>query len=135
MHNTASVLKNETHKLFWDFEIQTDPPLSARRPDLIIVKKRKRIGRIVDLAVPADDRVKMKEGEKKDKYQDLAVEHESGIYNNCNRCSWYNHQMINKETRGFGNNQTSGDYPNYCIMEISQNTEKSPGDLLLLKLR
>ena len=23
----------------------------------------------------------------------------------------------------------SGDYPNYCIIEIDQNTEKSPGDL------
>ena len=23
----------------------------------------------------------------------------------------------------------SGDYPNYCIIEIGQNTEKNPGDL------
>ena len=23
----------------------------------------------------------------------------------------------------------SGDHPNYCITEISQNTDKSPGDL------
>ena len=25
--------------------------------------------------------------------------------------------------------RTSGDHPNYCITEIGQNTEKSPGDL------
>ena len=31
--------------------------------------------------------------------------------------------------QGLGNNRTSGDHPNYCIIEISQNTEKSPGDL------
>ncbi len=26
-------------------------------------------------------------------------------------------------------NWTSGDHPNYCIIEIDQNTEKIPGDL------
>ena len=30
---------------------------------------------------------------------------------------------------GLGNNGTNGDYPNYRIIEIGQNTEKSPGDL------
>ena len=35
-----SVLKNETHRLFWDFEIQTDHLISARRPDLVIVNKK-----------------------------------------------------------------------------------------------
>ena len=35
------------------------------------------------------------------------------------------------------NNRTSGDYPNYSIVKVGQNTAKSPGDLrrLLLKLR
>ena len=27
------------------------------------------------------------------------------------------------------NNRTRKDHPNYCVIEISQNTEKSPGDL------
>ena len=30
MHNPASVLENETHKLLWDFEIQTDLPIVTR---------------------------------------------------------------------------------------------------------
>ena len=30
MHNPASVLENDTHKLLWDFEIQTDQLISAR---------------------------------------------------------------------------------------------------------
>ena len=56
----------------------------------------------MDLAVPADHRVKLKEREKKDKYLDLArglktVEHECDVYTNCNSCSWYSHQRINKE--------------------------------------
>ena len=33
-----------------------------------------RTGRIVNFAVPADHRVKLKESEKKDKYQDIAWE-------------------------------------------------------------
>ena len=34
MRTLASVLENETHKLQWDFDIQTDYLDSARRPDL-----------------------------------------------------------------------------------------------------
>ena len=42
MHNPESVLENEMHKLLWDFEIQTDHIISARRPDLIIINNNKK---------------------------------------------------------------------------------------------
>ena len=51
MHNPAPVLGNDTHKLLWDFNIQKDHLIPARRPDLIIInnkKKKKRICKIVD---------------------------------------------------------------------------------------
>ena len=65
MHNPASVLENDTHKLLWDFDIQTDHLISARRPDLIIINnKKKRICKIVDISVLADHRIKLKECEK-----------------------------------------------------------------------
>ena len=38
-------------------------------------------------------------------------------------------------TRGLGNKRTRRDHPNYSILEIGQNTEKSPGDLLSLRLQ
>ena len=41
MHNPASVLENDTHKLLWDFDIHTDHLISARRPDLIIINKKR----------------------------------------------------------------------------------------------
>ena len=41
-HNPAPFLENDTHKLLWDFDIHTDHLISARRPDLIIIKKKKR---------------------------------------------------------------------------------------------
>ena len=73
MHNPAPILENGTHKLLWDFDIQSDHLISVRRSDLIIIKK-KRICKIVDFAVPAYHRIKLKEGKKKDKYLDLARE-------------------------------------------------------------
>ena len=74
MHNPAPVLENAKHKLLWDFNIQTDHLIPARRPDLINNKKKKRTCKIVDFAVPADHRIKLKECETKDKYLDLARE-------------------------------------------------------------
>ena len=53
MHYPESTLENET-----DFEIQTDHLISARRPDLVIVNK-KRTYQIVDLAIPADHRIRL----------------------------------------------------------------------------
>ena len=53
MHNPASVLENDTHKLLCDFNIQTDHLISARTPNLIIInKKKKKICQIVNFAVP-----------------------------------------------------------------------------------
>ena len=37
--------------------------------------------------------------------------------------------------KGLGGRRMSGDHPNYYIIESDQNTEKSPGDLLSLKLQ
>ena len=37
IYKPESVLENETHKDLWDFEIQTDHQISARRPNLVIV--------------------------------------------------------------------------------------------------
>ena len=72
MQNPAPVLENDTHKLLWDFDIHMDHLILARRPDLIIINKKKRICKIVDFAVPADHRIKLKERENKDKYLDFA---------------------------------------------------------------
>ena len=69
IHNPAAVIENDTHKLLWDCNIQTDHIIPDRRLDLIIINKKR-----VDFAVPADHRINLKESEKKDKYLDLARE-------------------------------------------------------------
>ena len=40
MHNTESIFENETRKLLWDFEIQTDHLISVRRQDFVKVNKK-----------------------------------------------------------------------------------------------
>ena len=74
MHNPAPVLENATHKLLWDFSIQMDHQIPARRLDFKIINKKERTCKIVDFAVPVDHRIKLKEWEKRDKYLDLARE-------------------------------------------------------------
>ena len=74
IHNPESVPENEMHKVLWDFQILTDHLISARRPNLVTVNKKKKTCRIMDFAVLADHRVKLKESEKRDKYQDFARE-------------------------------------------------------------
>ena len=75
----------------------------------------------MDFAVLADLRVKLKVSEKRDKYPDLArelkkkqtIEHESD--DDTNR---YSHQMIGTGTGRLGDKRTSGDHPNYSIVQI-----------------
>ena len=89
------------------------------------------ICKIVDFAVPADHRIKLKEYEKNDKYLDLARELKKtlviipiviGVF-------LYSNWKIIKRTGGLGSWRPSGDHPNYSITENGQNIEKSPGDL------
>ena len=74
MHNPAAVLENDTHKLLWGFDIQKDHLISNKRSDFILIKKKKTICKIVDIAVPAGHRIKLKECEKKDKFLDVSWE-------------------------------------------------------------
>ena len=57
------------------------------------------------------------------------MKHEIDGDANCSWCTRYSHQRISKGTGGLGNKTMSGDYLNYSIIVIGQNTEKDPGDL------
>ena len=58
----------------WNFSIQTDLVIDARRSDLVVVDKKRRTCKIIDFAVPGDSRIEEKEKEKIEKYQDLKRE-------------------------------------------------------------
>ena len=89
--------ENEAHKILCDLKIQTDHLISARRPDLVIVKKtktkkEKRICQQVDFVV--------KENENRDKSLQENwkndVEHEGDCDVNCNWCTWNDPQKLEK---------------------------------------
>ena len=48
---------------------------------------------------------------------------------NCIQCGWYCHLKIGKGIGGLINKRMNGDYLNYSIIKIGQNTKKNPGDL------
>ena len=56
-HEPQSVLENENYKILWDFSIQTDHVIEARRPDLVVIDKKERSCKIIDFAVPGDSTV------------------------------------------------------------------------------
>ena len=68
MPKTESIPENGTHKILWDIEIQTVHQIQKIRPIEILTKKC----HIVDLFVPADYSVKIKESEKRDKCFNIA---------------------------------------------------------------
>ena len=81
---------DETHKILWHFEIQNDHPIPARRLDHVLIYKKKRTGHLVDFALLANNRGKMKENEKLVKYLDIAIELKK---KSCEAWSWWWYQL------------------------------------------
>ena len=142
MHNPKSVLENEMPKLLWDFEIQTDHLVAARRLNLVIVIKR--TSRIVDFAVPVDPREKLKESEKRDNYLDLArelektIEHENDGDTNCNGRARYSHQRIFTGTGRLeirGRVETTQTITLMILAKILRRVIETWGDLLSFRLQ
>ena len=61
MHNPESVLQKETHKHLLDFKMQVDRLISARPPDLVIVKKNERAEY---WTLPSQSKIKIKRKER-----------------------------------------------------------------------
>ena len=73
-HEPESVLENEDYKILWDFSIQTDHVIEARRPGLVVADKKDRSCKIITFAVPEDSRTEEEENDKIEKYHDLGRE-------------------------------------------------------------
>src|SRR5271168_1218221 len=71
-HKIDKVVQNESVKILWDFKIQSDRRLPHNMPDITVVEQD-RVW-IIDVAIPGDSRIEMKEQEKITKYQDLRIE-------------------------------------------------------------
>ena len=71
-HNQCMNLLN--NKLLSDFKIETDNKIEHNKPDVVVVDKTERNFLIIDVACPFDIRVKDKEKEEIENYQDLTRE-------------------------------------------------------------
>ena len=67
-------MEDDHVKLIWDISIQCDNVIEARRPDLVLIDKKAKSLVITDIAIPGDCRIREKEIEKVQKYQNLKRE-------------------------------------------------------------
>ena len=65
---------SQINQSLWDFAIQTDQEIEHQSPDIVAIGKGKKECKIIDIAVPGDQNIKVKELEKITKYQDLKLQ-------------------------------------------------------------
>ena len=94
----------------------------------------------MDFAVQADHKKNIKENEKRDKYMDSSRELKKLLNMNVTvipivigALGMISKGLV-KKTEGVWNRKKSRDHPNYSIVKVGQNTEKSPGDLKKLAI-
>ena len=71
VHKLESIVGNETYKVLWNFEIQKDPLILARRRNLVLIFWKMVRTCQVDFAGPADYQGKRKESEKNKKQKQI----------------------------------------------------------------
>ena len=54
------VMENKDYNIYWDFMIQCDRLIEARKPDVVLIDKRTKEVKIIDIAIPGDKRVKIR---------------------------------------------------------------------------
>ena len=69
------MMENENFNIIlWDFTVQCDRKIKARKPNTVFIDKKRKEVVITDVAIPGDNRVKDRELEKIEKYQLLKDE-------------------------------------------------------------
>ena len=63
-HQLEAVIEYDFCKILWDFTVQTNHFITARRPDMIVIDKKYYECQIIDFAIPYDTRVDDKEVER-----------------------------------------------------------------------
>ena len=69
MHN-----KDNSLTITWDIPVNTDRSITANRPDIIVKDSVNSTCKLIDMTVPSDRNIALKEIEKKSKYKDLELE-------------------------------------------------------------
>ena len=73
-HIPQPVTESTEVTILWGFTVHTDRKIDANRPDIIIKDHREKPCIMLDVAVPADKNISVKELQKPSKYKDLEIE-------------------------------------------------------------
>jgi len=73
-HQLITFCRNERMRLYWEFTIPTAHKIRHNRPDLILVNEALQRVWLIDVSIPFDSNIKVKEEEKISKYEALRVE-------------------------------------------------------------
>ena len=73
-HQPQTVTENNNITVLWDMPINTDREIKANRPDIIIKNREDKTCFMIDMTVPSERNVSIKELEKLSKYKDLEIE-------------------------------------------------------------
>ena len=63
-HNPDSVVENNSVKILWDFNIFVDHVISARWLDIAVIDKVSSVVTLIDVSIPADKHLTVKEEEE-----------------------------------------------------------------------
>ena len=73
-HNPETVINNNQVTVIWDMQVHTDKEIKANKPDIIIKDHINNTCQLIDMTIPSDRNVSIKEVEKCSKYKDLEIE-------------------------------------------------------------
>ena len=59
--------------ILWDYAIITDRKILANRPDIVIHDRKSKSYRLIDVSIPDDKNIALKEAEKINKHKDLEI--------------------------------------------------------------
>ena len=73
-HTSQLVIESTEVTILWDFSINTDRKIEANRLDITIKNFEENACIMIDVTVPADKNISLKEFQKLSKYKDLEIE-------------------------------------------------------------
>ena len=81
----------------WDMPVNTERTITANRPDIIVKDSVNSTWKLIDMTVPSDRNIALKETEKKCKYKDLELKIQNVAYENRSDpcgcwCAWYSEE-------------------------------------------
>ena len=73
-HDPQPVTNGKSVTILWDFSVHTDRTIQANRPDIIVKDYTTKTCLLIDMSVPSDKNISVKEFDKLSKYKDLEIE-------------------------------------------------------------